>query len=281
MIKLPWQITRQMFLSEDEIDGLLQHLSRQVRRAECDSVGPHVDEVIIRSLLFSGLRNSEFCGLTLANTIVGTGESVFLVRGTPREDRTVYVPAELSGLIRRFVAEVRPHCLPQLLRPTISPCLSFSMNAVGVTNALWGFTAASCESCPRPGSSERARVQLLRHTYGYLAYCKRSHGNLPSARSGSPSTHTPSVTSIYAQFVDESYADLADWSHRSRLRAGIETSAARATNASPDRKENEPCRLHQLCLKRSGRFTAEVLQIEIEEIKPGVALFRRSRGRVE
>src|SRR5258708_5130309 len=118
MVRLPWQITRRMFLSEVEIDALLAHLSLQVRQAEPgDGVAPRVDEVIVRSLLFSGLRNSEFCGLTLANTVIGTGESLFLVRGTPRENRDVYVPWELSDLIRRFVKEIRPQCLAAGVSP--------------------------------------------------------------------------------------------------------------------------------------------------------------------
>src|SRR5258708_9932507 len=207
MMKLPWQITRQMFLSEDEIDGLLLHLSRQVRRAEGASVAAHVDEVIIRSLLFSGLRNSEFCGLTLKNTLVGTGESVFLVRGTPREDRTVYVPAELSGLIRRFVAKIRPHCLPAGASPN-DLSMPLVLNERGRPYERTGLYRRVVRILTEAGLKERASVQLLRHTYGYLAY-KRSHGNLLFAQRQLGHAH-PSVTSIYAHFVDESYADLAD-----------------------------------------------------------------------
>ncbi len=207
MIKLPWQITRQMFLSEDEIDRLLRHLARQVRCAVRESIGPHVDEVIIRALLFSGLRNSEFCGLTLANTIVGTGESVFLVRGTPREDRTVYVPAELSGLIRRFVARIRPHCLPAVASPN-DLSMPLVLNERGRPYERTGLYRRVVRILTEAGLKERASVQLLRHTYGYLAY-KRSHGNLLFAQRQLGHAH-PSVTSIYAQFVDESYADLAD-----------------------------------------------------------------------
>jgi integrase/recombinase XerD len=207
MIKLPWQITRQMFLSEDEIDGLLQHLSRQVRRAGREQVAARVDEVIIRSLLFSGLRNSEFCGLTLTNTIMGTGESVFLVRGTPREDRTVYVPAELSGLIRRFVTEIRPRSLPAGASPS-DLSMPLVLNERGRPYERTGLYRRVVRILTEAGLKERASVQLLRHTYGYLAY-KRSHGNLLFAQQQLGHAH-PSVTSIYAQFVDESYADLAD-----------------------------------------------------------------------
>ena len=58
------------------------------------------------------------------------------------------------------------------------------------------------------GLGSRASVQLLRHTYGYLAY-KRSGGNLLFVQRQLGHAH-PLVTSIYAQFVDEPYARLAD-----------------------------------------------------------------------
>src|SRR5579872_455670 len=111
MKREPWQITREMFLTEEEVDVLVGHLAARVREAPGE-VAPRVDELIVHSLLFSGLRNSEFCRLTLADTIVGTGESVFLVRGTPREDRTVFVSSERGRMLGRYVAEVRPQCLP-------------------------------------------------------------------------------------------------------------------------------------------------------------------------
>src|SRR5262245_10428028 len=113
MTRDPWNITREMFLSEDEVQSLFRHVSARVRRGEPDAITARVDELLIRSLLLSGLRNSEFCRLTLGDTVIGTGKSVFLVRGTPREDRTVFVPAALSDLIRRYVSEIRPECLPE------------------------------------------------------------------------------------------------------------------------------------------------------------------------
>jgi integrase/recombinase XerD len=58
------------------------------------------------------------------------------------------------------------------------------------------------------GLGERASVQLLRHTYGYLAYL-RTGGNLLFIQRQLGHAH-PMVTSIYAQFVEESYAEMAE-----------------------------------------------------------------------
>ena len=58
------------------------------------------------------------------------------------------------------------------------------------------------------GLGDRASVQLLRHTYGYLAY-KRSGGNLLFVQRQMGHAH-PMVTSVYAQFVEESYAEIAN-----------------------------------------------------------------------
>ncbi len=207
MVRLPWQITRKMFLSEDDVDSLLAHLSAKVRRAQPGDIAPRIDELIIRSLLFSGLRNSEFCGLTLANTCIGTGQSLFQVRGTPREDRDVFVPGELSDLIRRFVKEIRPQCLAEGVSPR-DLSLPLVLNDRGRPYERTGLYRRVVRILTEAGFKDRARVQLLRHTYGYLAY-KRSGGNLLFVQRQLGHAH-PLVTSIYAQFVDEPYAEMAD-----------------------------------------------------------------------
>ena len=207
MTREPWQITREMFLSEDEIELLLARIDRGIRQADPDRFTHCVDDMIIRSLLFSGLRNSEFCRLTLADTVIGTGQSTFLVRGTPREDRTVFIPNTLSELIRQFVSETRPGCLP----PGTSPrdlTLPLVFNERGKAYERTGLYRRVVRILTDTGLGPRASVQLLRHTYGYLAY-KRSGGNLLFVQRQLGHAH-PLVTSIYAQFVDEPYAGLAD-----------------------------------------------------------------------
>jgi len=207
MPREPWQITREMFLSEGEVDLLLPHLAAAVRRAPADDFAPRVDELIVHSLLFSGLRNSEFCRLTLADTVIGTGESVFLVRGTPREDRTVFVPRELSRMVRRYISEVRPRCLVAGQSPK-DVSLPLVANERGRAYERTGLYRRVVRVLGEAGLGARASVQLLRHTYGYLAY-KRSEGNLLFVQRQLGHSH-PAVTSIYAQFVDEPYSKLAD-----------------------------------------------------------------------
>ncbi|HEY2253716.1 MAG TPA: site-specific integrase [Planctomycetaceae bacterium] len=207
MMREPWQITREMFLSEDEVELLLARVAGRVHEADDDEITPCVDELIIHSLLFSGLRNSEFCRLTLADTVIGSGESMFLVRGTPREDRNVYIPAALAGLIGRYVSQTRPGCLP----PGASPrdaALPLVFNERRKPYERTGLYRRVVRILTEGGLGSRASVQLLRHTYGYLAY-KRSGGNLLFVQRQLGHAH-PLVTSIYAQFVDEPYARLAD-----------------------------------------------------------------------
>lgn len=203
----PWQITREMFLSESEVEPVLARVAARVREAGPDAVTPAVDEIIIHSLLFSGLRNSEFCRLTLADTVIGSNQSMFLVRGTPREDRDVYIPAALGNLITRYLSKTRPACLP----PGASPkdlSLPLIYNERGKPYERTGLYRRVVRVLTEAGLGPRASVQLLRHTYGYLAY-KRSGGNLLFVQRQLGHAH-PLVTSIYAQFVDEPYARLAD-----------------------------------------------------------------------
>lgn len=207
MVFNPWRITRAMFLEEDEVASLVARLTGRAKEAGPDDPGPCVDELIVQSLLFSGLRNSEFCELKLADTVIGTGKSVFLVRGTPREDRTVYVPHGVSDLVRRFAAEVRPKCLPEGVSPR-DLRLPLVLNERGKPYERTGLYRRVVRILSDAGLARRASVQLLRHTYGYLAY-KRSGGNLLFVQRQLGHAH-PLVTSVYAEFVDEPYDQMAD-----------------------------------------------------------------------
>ncbi len=207
MVFNPWRITRAMFLEEHEVDSLLARLAGRAAEAEPDDPGPYVDELIVQSLLFSGLRNSEFCQLKLADTVIGTGKSIFLVRGTPREDRNVYVPQAVSDLIRRFVSDFRPRCLPEGASPR-DLTLPLVLNERGKPYERTGLYRRVVRILSDAGLARRASVQLLRHTYGYLAY-KRSGGNLLFVQRQLGHAH-PLVTSIYAEFVDEPYDKMAD-----------------------------------------------------------------------
>jgi integrase len=186
---------------------LLAGIASRVQRAVPDIIVPRVDEIIICSLLFSGLRNSEFCRLTLADLAIGSGQSKILVRGTPREDRTVFIPRSLGNLVGRYVSETRPGCMPEGASPR-DPTLPLVFNERRKPYERTGLYRRVVRILTDAGLGPRASVQLLRHTYGYLAY-KRSGGNLLFVQRQLGHAH-PLVTSIYAQFVDEPYARLAD-----------------------------------------------------------------------
>ncbi|HBO46202.1 MAG TPA: hypothetical protein DD670_20215 [Planctomycetaceae bacterium] len=203
-----WQLTRDMFLSFDEVDLLLDHVRAPCRNASTRRrVAACLDRLMIEGLLFSGLRTSEFCGLTVANTIVGRGESVFVIEGLKGRDRTVHVPSEVSRLVEQFVADIRPGLLPADVdpndptRPLVYGERKNPLERTGLYRRVVRVLRAA-------GLGDRASVQLLRHTYGYLAYAL-SHGNLLFVQRQLGHAH-PMVTAIYAQFVEESYQPLAE-----------------------------------------------------------------------
>ncbi len=204
----PWEITRGMFLSEEEVDGLCCHLRR---REECapakERPAAVTDRLIVESLIYSGLRNTEFCNLRVTDTIIGHGESSFRVTSTPHQDRTVYVPRELSDLVRRFVRDIRPRLLPENVDPDDAE-QPLVVNERRKPYERTGLYRRVVRILTEAGLAERASVQLLRHTYGYLAY-KRTGGNLLFVQRQLGHAH-PMVTAIYAQFVDEPYPQLAD-----------------------------------------------------------------------
>ncbi len=208
MTREPWTLTRDMFLSEAEVEELLQHLHYRVKESAGTARDAALtDELIIQGLLFSGLRNSEFCQLCVGDTIVGLRQSVFRVRGTPRQDRTVYVPNSLSDLVRNYVKDVRPRALPNGIKPG-DRGKPLVINDRGRPYERTNLYRRVVRILGEAGLKDRASVQLLRHTYGYLGY-KRAGGNLLFLQKQMGHAH-PMVTSIYAEFVHEDYSRLAN-----------------------------------------------------------------------
>lgn len=208
MTRQPWAITREMFLSAHEVERLIRHVRDHVEASSgVSSVAAWLDRYIIEALLFSGLRNSEFCGLTLRDAVLAAGSPALIVRGGKGEDRTVYIPSALARLTERWVAEVRPALLPDDVSPD-DPSQALVFNERRRPYERTGLYRRVVRILTEAGLGDRASVQLLRHTYGYLAYA-RTGGNLLFVQRQLGHAH-PMVTSIYAQFVDESYGAMAN-----------------------------------------------------------------------
>lgn len=208
MIKPPWKLTRAMFLTEEELTELARQLDRSVKRApEAQRSTAITDRLIVQCLAFSGLRNSEFCSLRVEDTIIRSGISAFEVCGTPRQDRTVFVPDSISRLLMEFVEDIRPQTLPDDVDPNdVSRALVYNERRRPYERT--GLYRRVIRILTAAGFGDRASVQFLRHTYGYLAY-KNSGGNLLFVQRQLGHAH-PMVTSVYSEFVEEDYAQIAD-----------------------------------------------------------------------
>jgi integrase len=204
----PWQLSVDSFLSEAEVQRLLD----RVRTAAAD-VAPQeresalLDRVIIEGLLYSGLRSTEFCGLLLGDTSVGLVRPVLRVSGTRQNDREVHIPRELDDLLREYIRDVRPARLPAGVDPADlhQPLILNERRRPYERTALYRRVVRILQAA---GLGERASVQLLRHTYGYLAY-KRTGGNLLFVQQQLGHAH-PMVTAVYAEFVPFDYHALAN-----------------------------------------------------------------------
>jgi integrase/recombinase XerD len=238
MKRAPWEITREMFLEEGEVDALLAHVRQAVETAE-EALRPTalLDQLLIEGLLFSGLRNSEFCRLAVGDTVVGSGISAFSVRGAGKEDRTVHVPRGLSDLVRAFVRRTRPALLPDKVAPEdgTQPLVFHERKGPYERTGMYRRVVRILTSA---GLAERASVQLLRHTYGYLAY-KRTGGNLLFVQRQLGHAH-PMVTSVYAQFVQESYETLTEQIHGPVTAAPRSTRPAAGARRSPAAGRRSP-----------------------------------------
>jgi integrase/recombinase XerD len=208
MVREPWAITREMFLSVDEVDRLMAHLARRHETAVGEGLsGALVDRVIIETLLFSGIRCSEFCRLRQCDIHLDPRAPSLEIRGMPREERTVHIPLSLARLIREyFEARGLKHGTRGAgKRPTETP---FVVNERGKPYERTALYRRVVRILAGAGLAARASVQLLRHTYGYLAY-RNTGGNLLFVQRQLGHAH-PMVTSVYARFADESDADMAN-----------------------------------------------------------------------
>jgi integrase len=110
-------------------------------------------------------------------------------------------------MVTAFVGQTRPALLPEEVDPDDLDCpLVYHERRRPYERT--GLYRRVTRILTRAGLKDRASVQLLRHTYGYLAY-GRTGGNLLFVQRQLGHAH-PMVTSVYAQFFEESYEDLAN-----------------------------------------------------------------------
>ena len=203
-----WDLTRDSFLSESEVGGLLNSLGQPLEgEPTAGKTSAWLDRVIVESLLLSGLRNSEFCELALGDVDLQAEHPTFTVRRSDDRGRTVHLPRHLGGLLRDFVRDCRPVCLPEGVDAT-DPAQPFVFSERRRSFERTSLYRRVVRILKRAGLGAKASVQVLRHTYAYLAY-KQTGGNLLFVQRQLGHAH-PRITSVYAKFVEESYGKLAD-----------------------------------------------------------------------
>lgn len=205
---VPWEVTDSMFLSEQETEELLNFLIEAEQNAQTtEKHRAVVDRLIVEILIYSGLRNSELCHLKIGDTEAGHQQPVLNVAETSKETRCVYLPRRLSQEIVRYVEGPRRELAHEGQDPkdNSQPLILNERGRPYDRTALYRRVVRILTAA---GLGDRASVQLLRHTYGYLAY-KRSRGNLLFVQQQMGHAH-PMVTAVYSQFVKFSYSELAD-----------------------------------------------------------------------
>ncbi len=251
-----WRIEDRMVLSEADARELLQRLARKTIRNDASAAAGYQDAIdyfIVSCLIHSGLTNSEFCGLRLGDTIVGSGESSFHVRGRKGRPRVVVVPQRVSQQVLDYARDSRPRLLPEgvgadeLDQPLV-------LSERGGRYHRTGLYRRVVRILTQAGFADRASVHLFRHTYGCLAYA-RTGGNLLFVQRQLGHAH-PQITTVYARRVEESYEALAErvglalmWEEPASLggrSVGDTVKAVRSTRA--DRVETTSRRRRELAI---------------------------------
>lgn len=214
MTNEPWTLTTDMFLNAAEAERLLASLERE--EAGSADLSATVDRVIIETLLLTGIKNSEFCRLTPADLSFRrqgprkTGmvvSGVICVTSSPTEQRDVVLPRRLAVLLDLFLREVRGNLKLTGFTPR-DPAGPLVPNDRGNAYDRTALYRRVVRILGEHGFGDRASVQLLRHTYGYLAYLGTG-GNLLFVQKQLGHAH-PMVTAIYAEFVSFDDAAMAD-----------------------------------------------------------------------
>ncbi len=200
----PWELAREDILDESEVAQLLGFVRHHAASRETPAV---VNRVIIEGLLFSGLRCSEFCTLRLGEAHMLGPQPTIRVRGGEGDGRIVHISRQCAGTLRDYVRSVRPAMLDRAI-PADDPHGPLILNERGRAYERTGLYRRVVSILSAAGLADKARVQLLRHTYGYLAYL-RTGGNLLFVQRQLGHSH-PMITAVYAELVEESYAALAE-----------------------------------------------------------------------
>jgi site-specific recombinase XerD len=203
-----WELTREMFLDEEEVEAVRNALATRIAESTGAALwAARTDQLIFEMLTFTGLRNSEFCHLRLSDVPPALKQQAVRVTGTPRQDRVVAIPETLASSIAAYIRDIRPHLATDAIsgkaldQPVVLNDRGRPLDRTTLYRRVVKILAAA-------GFESRASVQLLRHTYGYLAY-KRTQGNLLFVQQQLGHSH-PMVTAIYAEFVKFSPQDLAN-----------------------------------------------------------------------
>ncbi len=203
-----WAITRDMFLSEDEVAALLQHVRGQIAASDPADTTAITDSLLVELLLFSGIRNTECCRLTRGCVQSNQGHWWLHIIETSAQTRDVYLPVWLGERIRQYLLEIRPQLLMKSTLDGEAADSPLIVNERGKAYERTGLYRRILRILTAAGLEDRASVQLLRHTYGYLAY-KATGGQLLFVQRQLGHAH-PMVTAIYARFVDEQPGPAAD-----------------------------------------------------------------------
>ena len=99
-----WIITPDKFFEKTEVLQIREFLLGQNMQARRNQVNLFLFEL----LLGTGLRASELCSLKVSQTPVVLGVNKIWIKGKAQKTRTVTIRAELAGLIRQYVKQIRP-----------------------------------------------------------------------------------------------------------------------------------------------------------------------------
>ena len=190
-----WVVTAEKYLTAAEIGQLKRYLSRNSQ-----TVRARVTAFIVAMLLGTGMRASEFCGLSVDRCPGVLGVDAIKVKGKGGRERQIWIRPELSGQIAEFVENVRPQFVrrPMSKKDLTAPLLLTERGGPYDRRLMWQRVRNVCK---RAGIAKRMYPHGLRHSYAtWLYYWADKDLLLVQKQMGHADINT---TTVYAKLIDD------------------------------------------------------------------------------
>jgi integrase/recombinase XerD len=243
---MPWQITRDKFLSKEERDRLLKSTEEKALIDLAKGRSTWVRRWMVVDLaLFSGLRVSEITALRVGDLRLNSSEKlIYVQKGKGSKSGYVTIDRALAKHLKEFIAWKKT---TGELVDAEAPLLTGSSDGRPYTTR--SLQMQFKEVLKNAGLPTRYSIHSCRHTFA--AYLLAESKNLRLVQKQLRHS-SPGVTAVYADVTPEDVS------------AAMESLKANGDNNSPGKKGKKPGKKNHVCSLCKNEITRAARQLHID-----------------